>query len=267
MYKDKNWLEEKYWKNNLSITDISKLCNVSNMTIHKWLVRNNIPRRNLSESNEGIKNGSFVGGVIENYDWVKDKCDNGLSLTDISNVSNVSKSTVSRWLKKHNLKTKGILKHKKGNEHHNWTGKSICLCGNKKDVTSNACQKCYHNDRRDKLTIKNPENYNDVKLSVRNITTPTWRDKVFTRDNYTCQKCFDSSGGNLQAHHIKRFTVIFDEVVSENNFNLNNKDMLLTYTYKISENVKLNDIDNGITLCKKCHQEIHKGTRKDIVNI
>lgn len=60
-----------------------------------------------------------------------------------------------------------------------------------------------------------------------------WRNKVFARDNYTCQNC-GKKGGNLQAHHIKPFA----------------KYKRLRFSIK-----------NGITLCKECHKLIHKNLR------
>jgi hypothetical protein len=54
-----------------------------------------------------------------------------------------------------------------------------------------------------------------------------WREKVFARDNYTCQMCLDR-GGRLEANHIKRF-VDFPEIRHE--------------------------VTNGITLCVSCHNK------------
>jgi 5-methylcytosine-specific restriction endonuclease McrA len=58
-----------------------------------------------------------------------------------------------------------------------------------------------------------------------------WRNKVFNRDGFTCQKCGDNKGGNLRAHHLLPWRYYPD------------------YRYCM---------DNGITLCNKCHDEIHK---------
>ncbi|MFA5658627.1 MAG: NUMOD3 domain-containing DNA-binding protein [Oscillospiraceae bacterium] len=72
-----------------------------------------------------------------------------------------------------------------------------------------------------------------------------WRKSVFTRDDYTCQKCGKRGGGVLQAHHCK---TKFAEICKKNNI----------ITIEEARNcLELWDIDNGITLCKKCHKEIH----------
>jgi len=64
--------------------------------------------------------------------------------------------------------------------------------------------------------------------SIRNsFEYKLWRQAVFKRDSFTCIWCFDSNGGNLEADHIKPFSK-FPE---------------LRFA-----------IDNGRTLCKKCHK-------------
>lgn len=60
-----------------------------------------------------------------------------------------------------------------------------------------------------------------------------WRDSVFQRDDYTCQKC-GLRGGELNAHHIKPFAKY--------------KDLRL-------------DVSNGITLCIDCHKGEHQMKR------
>lgn len=61
-----------------------------------------------------------------------------------------------------------------------------------------------------------------------------WRDSVYERDNFTCQRC-KKRGGYLNAHHIKSYA----------NYP--------SLRYEIS---------NGITLCERCHREVHKEERR-----
>lgn len=55
-----------------------------------------------------------------------------------------------------------------------------------------------------------------------------WRRSVFKRDNFACVICGDNKGGNLEADHIKPFSLY-----PESRF----------------------DINNGRTLCKPCHKK------------
>lgn len=61
-----------------------------------------------------------------------------------------------------------------------------------------------------------------------------FRNDVFERDDYTCVLC-GKRGNKIQAHHIKK--------ISEY--------PLLVF-----------DIDNGVTLCNKCHKNIHFKEKK-----
>jgi len=57
-----------------------------------------------------------------------------------------------------------------------------------------------------------------------------WRESVFARDNWTCQKC-KQKGGILNAHHVKTFAQCHELRTS---------------------------IQNGVTFCKECHKKFHK---------
>ena len=61
-----------------------------------------------------------------------------------------------------------------------------------------------------------------------------WRMNVFDRDGFTCQLC-GQVGGKLNAHHIKPYA-------------------------KYPE-LRL-DVNNGITLCERCHRALHKKIRE-----
>lgn len=64
----------------------------------------------------------------------------------------------------------------------------------------------------------------------KNLEYTIWRRAVFSRDNWTCQKC-RIRGGKINSHHI--------------------------YNFSDFSNLRTS-VENGITLCKNCHKKFHK---------
>lgn len=76
-----------------------------------------------------------------------------------------------------------------------------------------------------------------------------WRQQIFIRDNFTCQKC-GTQGGALQGHHIKPFVKLLKEV-KEYLPLMDLYEAAMIYT-------PLWETDNGTTYCKKCHDLLKK---------
>ena len=81
-----------------------------------------------------------------------------------------------------------------------------------------------------------------------NLKNRQWRSDVFTRDEFTCQECGDNKGGNLNAHHIKPFLSIIQYYE-------------ITTLKEALACEELWSINNGITLCEKCHRKVHKNNK------
>jgi len=100
--------------------------------------------------------------------------------------------------------------------------------------------------RKSKLGDKNPSwkgGISTLRNKIRNSDKyKKWRFDVYCRDDFTCQGCGDK-GKKLNAHHIKNFSKI-----------------LQYYEITTLEEAMLCeefwDINNGITLCEKCHKKM-----------
>ena len=77
-----------------------------------------------------------------------------------------------------------------------------------------------------------------------------WRKQVFERDNFICQECGNNKGGNMQAHHLKKFSIIIQDIKQKYPL-LSISDIAFNYS-------DLWNIKNGITLCKTCHKKKHQ---------
>lgn len=130
----------------------------------------------------------------------------------------------------------------------NYKGKKLIftctICGNEykkrkyNDSKYNYCsRKCvgigkskFHSGENSYNWINNKsayDRYKDRSLLEYKLFTKN----VYERDNYTCKHCGDSTGGNLNAHHLNGYNWFL-----EGRF----------------------DVNNGITLCDLCHKEFHK---------
>ena len=122
-----------------------------------------------------------------------------------------------------------------------WAKRAIkinyCLYCGKEIITSKSVNKKYCSNKCKKLhyrTINKGEKSHlwkggktkESKIRQTSAEYKEWRNNVFERDNYTCQKC--GKKGDIEAHHIKE--------------QCNYPELIF-------------DINNGITLCRKCHKE------------
>ena len=94
------------------------------------------------------------------------------------------------------------------------------------------------NSEEQRLSISGDRNWNwkggitpENQKIRESLEYKLWREAVFTRDNYTCQKCGNNEGGNLNSHHIKNFAECKELRVA---------------------------INNGITFCEDCHHKFHR---------
>lgn len=151
---------------------------------------------------------TIVGKSKIGYSIVKCDCGKEFGCNNTSIISGTTKSCrciISKSLKKYHKKNPNA---QSGENHPNWKGGKTAIA------------------RRLRATNKYKE----------------WRQSVFKRDNFTCQKC-EIKSKNIQAHHIKEMN--------------NNLDIM-------------HDINNGITFCIKCHKAFHKeygnvGLNKDMI--
>ena len=108
-------------------------------------------------------------------------------------------------------------------------------CGKK--LARRTAKKCNRCNKLKPTTLLNKQ--------IRNIFEyRQWRDDVFHRDKFTCQSC-GIVGGKLNAHHITPYLSILKKYQISN----------LKEAIECSE---LWNINNGITLCIKCHKKAHK---------
>ena len=86
--------------------------------------------------------------------------------------------------------------------------------------------------------------------SIRTSTTYNlWRKAVFIKDHFQCQDCGKISSPDMNAHHLHPFIKLM-------------RDYDIRSVGQAIKTEELWDINNGITLCYKCHKKRHKLTKE-----
>jgi len=114
---------------------------------------------------------------------------------------------------------------------------------------------------RGKYTGSNSHKWKGGTSSLRSIIyssykTRQWRSDIFTRDSFICQNCGIKNGKDktvyFEAHHIKPFY----KILEENNIKTLEEALMCE---------ELWNINNGITLCRVCHEQTKNGrSKKDV---
>ncbi|WP_340002075.1 hypothetical protein [Oceanobacillus sp. FSL K6-0127] len=114
----------------------------------------------------------------------------------------------------------------------------ICRCGNVTAISiynlvrGVRCKVCYlRSNRGENHPSYNPDLTDEERQKNRKyIEYVHWRSKVYQRDKYTCQCCYDDTGGNLVAHHLDGYHWCVE---------------------------RRTDVENGVTMCERCHDIFH----------
>ena len=160
----------------------------------------------------------------------------GRSSTDISEDLNKDPSTIAYWLRKLKIPRRVVGSMSQERIERNRV-EVVCLyCGSKflkSPARANRCKRhfCTHECSEKWSVGEHHVLYKGLKVDQTGRASfeyRQWRIAVFKRDNYTCQQC--GSKRKIHSHHLK--------------------------SYAEHENLRV-DVSNGITLCSKCHFELH----------
>ena len=208
-----------------SSTEISKIMNLTHRTILKHLHHCGIDVRDYSDSQFNFRKKEKPLEIDDPDKLYNLYVTNRFSKKEIGLLLNVAPHVIDRCLKKYGIHVRGSSEAKlgifSGAKHPNWKGGVTPLYARLREFFSTQ----------------------QVK-------------KILKRDGYKCQLC--GSQKDLQVHHIRHFSDIFYEILSEHpEYNVKN-DKEALYDIIVNDERML-DENNLITYCRDCHlYEIHK---------
>lgn len=181
----------------LSCPDIGAIMGCNGTSIHKRLRRYGVKMRHHNDTKRGVPAKNRIN--IDPSLVAKLYSEKYASTQKVADNFGVSTSVIHRIMRENGIPKKPI------NEARDYWGPNSPRW-------------------RHDLSDEERENRRD------DVSQRRWREQIYARDGYTCQKCGDSKGGNLNAHHIIPHCA--DKTVAWR-------------------------LDNGITLCAPCHKIFH----------
>jgi 5-methylcytosine-specific restriction endonuclease McrA/transposase len=237
----KEWLYEQFWVKNLTRKQIAEIIGCTKQTVTQMLKENNMTRAVYPIKPEKLRRGithpkfckktsqatiqknkvsaTLFDRTIYSKEWLCEKyyTDN-LSANQISIIIGSSRVFITKLMKEYGIKARTVSEAFKidSNRKPPPIKRGVENHGWKGGITP---------------LYKKIRECNKYKF---------WRKNVFIKDNYICIEC--ESGKNIQADHIKSFALI----IESNN---------ITTLEQALDCEELWDINNGRTLCKKCHED------------
>lgn len=276
-YLDYFLIIELYKKSKLSSNEIAKIMNCSNTTIYNVLKDFNIKIRTASEAGYICNNKpefikmlkSRIGSKNHMFGRKRSK----------ETKQKISESHLGEKNPMYGVRSPNYIDGRTFKKYYCKCGKKICFntyfYGKGQCHTCGSLGKVHTEETKQKMSDNHVNNTGDKHPNWKGgITSLTglirgldeyhnWRKRVFKRDNYTCQEC--GATGNIEAHHIKEFNIIFQEFLQlYSQFSpIEDKETLirLAMTYE-----PFWDLTNGKTLCKNCHKLTNNYGNKKNVN-
>lgn len=228
----------------------------------------NLPRPHVSPHiakliarNISIRNGRRS---YTEREWLRVRYeDRQMTLRQIASEAQCALRTIARWMDTHGIPTRDNitairLSSRRGSSNANWKGGNLCAtCGRPKGGrASRLCWPC-HIAQRSGPGNSNYKGISNVTIAVRQWCYDRWRTAIFERDGYTCQKCGDDKGGNLNAHHITPLATLIADRRVMSNLDLSTPEQRRIFIKMLLADPEITSLDNGITLCQSCHTTKH----------
>lgn len=238
---DKQMLIKYYLEDKLTVIECAEKFGCSITPIKRAIKLYNIPKRNISESLKGNQN--CKGRVYS--EETKQKISN----SQPNKGTNISYNTGRTWFKVGRETTPAMRESSSVVSKRMWEEKPDYLpsCNRKlwREDYERLCSTRARGENNGNWN-ENVEFYRRARNWLNCVYE--WHYKIFERDDYTCWIC-GRRGEILNAHHTYPFNQIIEDFV--NKYGEDMERLKLYYPFIT--------LENGITLCEKCHKELHWG--------